>query len=138
VDRYLCDADVTTVLTAPATPTHSDGGRSDTWLGEAAREILYVGRAQRTAPPRLRKALSIRDRHCQFPDCAVTAERCHAHHVTHWEHGGTTDPANMVLLCNAHHHQVHEGGWTITRRPGARGGEPGAWDITPPERPRWP
>jgi len=112
---------------------HGRGGdRADGWLSDAAREALYVGRAQRTAHPRLRKALAIRDRHCQFPDCRVAAQRCHAHHVTHWEHGGTTDPANMLLLCHGHHHRVHEGGWVVTRRPGTRDGEPGAWDISRP------
>ena len=130
VDRLLCDADLTTILTAPS--SSAAGDRADGWLSDAAREVLYVGRAQRTAHPRLRKALAIRDRHCRFPDCRVAAERCHAHHVTHGEHGGTTDPSNMLLLCHGHHHQVHEGGWVVTRRSGTRDGEPGAWDISRP------
>jgi len=25
---------------------------------------------------------------------------------------------NLVLLCDEHHHQVHEGGWTLTMRDG--------------------
>jgi hypothetical protein len=28
--------------------------------------------------------------------------------------GGRTDLSNLVLLCAAHHHLVHEGRWTIT------------------------
>jgi hypothetical protein len=130
VDRLLCEAHLTTILTAPTSSGAAE--RADAWLRDAAGEVLYVGRAQRTAHPRLRKALAVRDRHCQFPHCRVAAERCHAHHVTHWEHGGSTDPANMVLLCHGHHHQVHEGGWVVSRRPGARDGEPGAWDVSPP------
>lgn len=149
LDRILCDAEVTTVLTAPmprpdtpgtdpgASPVaHDDeiGTRVAGWLHEPAREVLYVGRTRRTAPPRLRKALTIRDRHCQFPHCAVRAERCHAHHVTHWEHGGGTDLSNMVLLCHGHHHLVHEGRWQITRTPGTRAGQPGHWALDPPRR----
>ncbi len=37
------------------------------WLHDAAREVLYVGRTRRTAPPRLRKALAIRDRPLRLP-----------------------------------------------------------------------
>ena len=73
VDQYLCDADVTTILTRPAGPatrtTTAYGGYD--WLHDAAREVLYVGRTRRTAPPRLRKALAIRDQHCAFPGCRV-------------------------------------------------------------------
>jgi hypothetical protein len=132
VDRILCDADVTTVLTRPA--PEGDGREVADWLREPAREVLYVGRTQRTAPPRLRKALTIRDRHCQFPYCAVTADRCHAHHVTHWEHGGGTDLDQMVLLCHSHHQLVHEGRWSITPTADRRPGQPGYWELAPPER----
>jgi hypothetical protein len=146
VDRILCDADVTAVLTRPvardtATRDESRDPSADEsgelvagWLTDAAREVLYVGRAARTAPPRLRKALEIRDRHCQFPHCRVQADRCHAHHVRHWEHGGGTDLDQMVLLCHGHHHLVHEAGWQLTRTPGTRAGQPGYWQTAPPER----
>jgi hypothetical protein len=30
--------------------------------------------------------------------------------VQHWRYGGRTDLDNLVLLCAAHHHVVHEGG----------------------------
>jgi hypothetical protein len=139
VDQHLCDADVTTILTAPSTEHGETGHRSDEstrdtyrWLHDAAREVLYVGRSRRTAPPRLRKALAIRDRHCQFPGCRVTAERCHAHHVREWQKLGRTDLSNMLLLCHGHHGVVHKAGWTITRRPRHRDGQPDGWDIAPP------
>lgn len=147
VDRIRCDADITAVLTRsgplaePTRQTPHPGvtdpriGISDGWLHVAAREVLYVGRTQCTAPPRLRRALTIRDRHCQFPDCRVSAQRCHAHHVEHWEHGGRTDLQNMLLLCHGHHHLVHEGHWTITAAEDRRAGQPGFWRFAPP-RPR--
>ena len=148
VDQYLCDADLTTVLTrsadeADARDAGSAGrrGRSGVidgnpavWLRDAAREVLYVGRSRRTAPPRLRKALAIRDQHCVFPGCRVDARRCDAHHVTEWAKGGDTDPSNMLLLCKGHHTVVHKAGWTVCRRPGFRDGQPDGWDISPPKR----
>jgi len=30
-----------------------------------------------------------------------------------WINGGTTDLANLTLLCRAHHRVVHHGGWDI-------------------------
>jgi hypothetical protein len=135
IDQYLCDAGITTILTRPADDVApSSTARDDAWLHDAARDVLYVGRTRRTAPPRLRKALAIRDQHCAFPGCRVDPRRCDAHHVTEWVKGGLTDPSNMLLLCTSHHAVVHKAGWTITRKPGYRDGQPDGWDITPPPR----
>jgi hypothetical protein len=138
IDQYLCDADVTTILTRRESE-HDAGDRDDphAWLHDAAREVLYVGRTRRTAPPRLRKTLTIRDQHCTFPGCHVDPRRCDAHHVREWSEGGLTDPSNMLLLCQAHHTLIHRAHWTITRTPGIRDGQPDGWTFTPPPpRPR--
>jgi len=127
--RLLCDAAVTVVITGCAT-----GGREGL-LREAAREVLFVGREERTITRAQRAALAVIYPHCAFTGCRVPASRCHAHHVTHWTHGGTTDPDNLVLLCHAHHRSVHHAGWTIT----ATGGDPlapGYWAFAPPDRTR--
>ena len=134
--RILCDCDLTTVVTRPLPSL--DPGPCDRSLAhvllDAAREVLYVGRTERVVPPRLRRALEARDRHCVFPGCRAHVRRCNAHHVHEWEHDGTTDLDNLVLLCVRHHHAVHEGGWTITRAAGVPPGGTGAWQFTPPER----
>jgi hypothetical protein len=78
---------------------------------------LSVGRARRSVPPRLRRALEARDEGaCRFPGCE---QRRHldAHHRTHWAQGGETSLANLVLLCFHHHRLVHEGGYTIEDDP---------------------
>jgi hypothetical protein len=136
VRRILCDCDLTTVLTRPMTfadPESCERPLADLLL-EASREVLYVGRTERVVPPRLRRALEARDRHCVFPGCRASVRRCNAHHVHEWEHGGTTDIDNLALLCVRHHHAVHEGGWRITRAIGIPPGGSGYWDVTPPER----
>jgi hypothetical protein len=107
-------------------------------LLEASREVLYVGRAERVVPPRLRRALEARDGHCRFPGCQAHVRRCHAHHVLEWENGGSTDIDNCLLLCVRHHHAVHEGGWSLSREPGIPPGGTGHWQFAPPERPRRP
>ena len=154
--RMLCDAGVTAVVmdgtSEPAdrsvdgrpngSSAGASGGVSDGASDIAARllsesrRVLWVGREHRTVPPRLRRALEVRDRHCAYPDCRVDVSRCHAHHVVEWEHGGLTDLDNCILLCQRHHRSVHEGGATIA----AVGRDPraaGYWSISPPRRRRW-
>ena len=74
--------------------------------------VLDVGRRSRTVGWRLRKALEARDGGCRFPGCGSRV-RTHAHHITHWAHGGETAMDNLVLLCPFHHRSVHEGGWSV-------------------------
>jgi hypothetical protein len=73
---------------------------------------LNIGRRSRQIPPAVRRALSLRDRGCRFPGCTNT-RFLHGHHLRHWLHGGETSLGNLVQLCTAHHHLVHEGGWTL-------------------------
>ncbi len=75
-------------------------------------EALNIGRRTRSIPPAIRRALMLRDRGCAFPGCTHTWF-LHAHHITHWLHGGSTSVDNLAMLCSGHHHLVHEGGWTI-------------------------
>ncbi|MGE4114209.1 MAG: DUF222 domain-containing protein [Candidatus Nanopelagicales bacterium] len=130
--RFLCDAEITPIVTANAGQTL---GPIDLVLREANEPFLYVGRDYRVVPPRLRRALEHRDGHCAFPGCRVSIRRCRAHHVKHWEHGGLTDLSNCVLLCERHHRSVHEGGWTV-RATGPDPRQPDYWTFTPPDRPR--
>ena len=114
--------------------THLNGHDLTTWLRQAARTVLYVGREKRIVPRELRVALEIRDKHCTFPGCTIDASRCDAHHVIHWQHGGFTDIRNTLLLCQGHHHLVHEGRWTITANPDIDDGNATRWTFTPPRR----
>ena len=113
---------------------HLSGHDLTTWLREASRTVLYVGREKRIVPRELRVALEIRDKHCTFPGCTIDASRCDAHHVIHWQHGGFTDIRNTLLLCQGHHHLVHEGCWTISANPDIDDGNTTRWVFTPPRR----
>jgi len=74
---------------------------------------LNLGRKQRLVSPQQRQALVVRDHGCSFPGCGRPAAWTEAHHIVHWINGGTTDLANLTLLCRAHHRVVHHGGWDI-------------------------
>ncbi|MDQ2883555.1 MAG: HNH endonuclease [Actinomycetota bacterium] len=89
-------------------------------------EPLDVGRAMRTVPLGIRRALVARDRGCSFPGCNRPPGLCAAHHVRHWIDLGPTTVGNCCLLCPAHHQQVHRQGWDIT----IHGGHV---EFTPPE-----
>jgi hypothetical protein len=78
---------------------------------------LSVGRKRRVVSPALRRALRSRDGGgCAFPGC-TNEQWLHAHHITHWAHGGATELSNLVGLCSRHHRLVHEGGYRIRRSP---------------------
>ncbi|MGB8228785.1 MAG: DUF222 domain-containing protein, partial [Pseudonocardiaceae bacterium] len=70
--RWACDAKIIPVVL---------GGRS---------EPLDVGRALRTVPLSVRRALVARDRGCAFPGCDRPPGMCQAHHCRHWIDNGET------------------------------------------------
>ncbi|MGH3743894.1 MAG: DUF222 domain-containing protein, partial [Mycobacteriales bacterium] len=75
--------------------------------------ILDQHRTTRVVSARLRGLLAVRDQHCRFPGCQTPARRCHAHHIWHWADGGPTNLQNLLLICDRHHHALHDGGWTV-------------------------
>lgn len=75
---------------------------------------IDVGRARRLATREQRRALAAMYSTCGFAGCEVRFERCRIHHVDPWQSAGPTDLSNLLPLCSRHHHQVHDGGWTLT------------------------
>jgi hypothetical protein len=98
IRRLACDCSVTPMVTGP------DG------------EPLSVGRARRTIPAPMRRAIVLRDRHCRFPGCDRPVAWADGHHLRHWIDGGPTAMWNVWLLCRRHHRLVHEGGWRLERK----------------------
>lgn len=83
----LCDAEVLDIRDGPAT-------------------------LQRTMPPRIANLVDARDRgRCQFPGCDRRAF-IHRHHEGGWRVVGH-DPKRVLLLCDSHHRDRHEGHFTI-------------------------
>jgi len=78
---------------------------------------LDMGRARRLATRDQRRALHAMYRTCGHPHCTVRFDACRIHHVQWWDHLGPTDLANMLPLCEQHHHLVHDGHWTLTLKP---------------------
>lgn len=89
--RLACDANVTRVITGPAS------------------EPLDVGRRTKVVPAAMRRAVIVRDGGCCFPGCERPPGWCDAHHVRHWADGGPTSLENLVLVCRPHHRAIHRG-----------------------------
>ena len=84
----------------------------EVWF-ERHGEVIGAGRATRVINRRLRRALEHRQPMCAVPGCGAT-RGLHAHHIRHWEDGGPTELANLVLVCPYHHRLHHRGAITIT------------------------
>ncbi len=81
-----------------------------------ASEVLDVGRATRTIPTAIRRALIARDQGCVWPGCDRAAIHCDAHHIQHWVNNGPTSLDNLALLCHSHHQRLHEHNLTLHLR----------------------
>lgn len=99
--------------------------------------VAGYGRRRRLVPDKMRARIRVRDGDtCRFL-CCDRRRALRAHHIAEWERDrGPTEEDNCILLCPAHHHLVHEGGWTITGNPRdgtLRFHRPGQGSATPAE-----
>lgn len=99
VQRLMCDASVSRVITV------------------GASQVLDVGRATREWNPAQRRAMRVRHGGCRGPDCDRPFAWTDIHHVRWWSRGGRTDRDNGLPLCDGCHRLVHEGGWTLAYDP---------------------
>ncbi|HUF83428.1 MAG TPA: DUF222 domain-containing protein [Acidimicrobiia bacterium] len=90
-------------------------------------DITAVSKPTRTIPAKLRRALEAR-----YPTCGV--KKCsndqflEIDHVVPLEAGGRTEVANTWRICGHHDHLKTYAGWKVV-------GEPGEWDLVPPDDP---
>lgn len=114
--RIACDAEIIPVV-----------------LGSRG-EPLDVGRASRTVPTAIRRAVILRDGGCAFPGCSVPARWCDIHHCVHWADHGPTSVGNCVALCGRHHRLLHHSDWRIDITSGIPEFHPPSWLGGPPRR----
>ena len=79
--------------------------------------VLDYGRAIRTVPTPLWRAVLARDGGCRHPRCDRPGTYCDAHHVRWWRRHGETKIDNLMMLCSCHHHLIHRQNWQITLQP---------------------
>jgi hypothetical protein len=116
-EHPICElVDRTPLSAATARRLACDAGILPVVLGGKSMP-LDLGRTQRQPSAAQRKALVLRDRGCIFPGCDRPPEVCDAHHLVPYANAGPTDLDNLGLTCWSHHHDLHEGGWQLSRRP---------------------
>jgi hypothetical protein len=94
MQMLACDAEVLPVL------LDGDSGRP-----------LDVGDTRYPFPPRIRRAIEVRDRHCTYPRCTAKPPWCHTHHLIPFGRSRKTSEDNGTLLCGHHHRLIHARGW---------------------------
>lgn len=77
-ERFICNGHIVPIIRNP------DG------------TIVDIGRTQRLANRKQRRALRAMYRTCAFHGCNVNFDRCEIHHITPYEMGGQTDLANLL------------------------------------------
>ena len=76
-------------------------------------------RATQTIPQPVRNLVMRRDHgRCVVPGCRASRHLA-VHHLRHRARGGSHDPMNLVVLCDGHHRQLHQGRLVITGQPGS-------------------
>ncbi len=75
------------------------------------------GRTTYTVPRSLFRQVAARDGGCRFPGCNRRVRFTDAHHIHHWQKGGATEYANLLLLCRRHHTYTHQQLLEIELRP---------------------
>jgi hypothetical protein len=79
--------------------------------------ILDIGFSTQI-PGAIRRAVTLRARHCEWPGCRKRPAACDVHHLRHKSAGGATSVTNCVLLCQFHHDVcIHRWGWQLTLHP---------------------
>jgi hypothetical protein len=79
--------------------------------------ILDIGHSSQI-PGSIRRAVTLRARHCEWPGCRKRPAACDVHHLRHKADGGITSVTNCVLLCQFHHDVcVHRWGWQLALHP---------------------
>jgi hypothetical protein len=90
-------------------------------------EITAVSSPKRTIPIKLRRALEARYPVCGVKGCA-NDRFLEIDHVVPLAEGGRTEIANTWRICPHHHFLKTYDGWVVV-------GEPGNWDLVPPDHP---
>lgn len=96
VQRLCCDAILQAVIVNP-----------DGTVDQLCAELRTANRHQR-------RMLAAMYPTCAHPHCEIGFSQCRIHHIEWFTNGGRTVLANLLPLCERHHHLVHEGGWNLT------------------------
>lgn len=100
--EHLCELATGTVITPAAIVPHMSQAMVQTFIFDGADRVV-AGSNQRTFTGMLRRAIQVRDRHCQHPSgCDAPITECDVNHRVDWAHGGATTERGGDLECEPH------------------------------------
>jgi hypothetical protein len=100
--RHLCETTAARIL-PPATLTpYVDEAMLEVVLFDGPATVISASKRRRFTGA-LRRAIQVRDRHCQHPaSCDIAADRCDIDHIEPWPDSQRTDQFNGRLECPGH------------------------------------
>jgi hypothetical protein len=99
---HLCELATGTVITPDLIVPHLARSQVQTFIFDGADHVIAASK-QRTFRGMLRRAIQVRDRHCQPPSgCDAPITHCDIDHRIAHTDGGATDEAPGHLECEAH------------------------------------
>ncbi|NEN77765.1 HNH endonuclease signature motif containing protein [Nocardioides zeae] len=104
----------TTISASEARRLACEAGIVPAVLGTKS-EVLDLGRTTRFHTRAMRLAMALRDGGCVAEGCNRPPHQTHAHHLTAWSQGGHTNTRDGCLLCDQHHHQIHDPLYLVER-----------------------
>ena len=100
--EQLCELATGTVISPELIVPHLDQSQVQTFIFDGADRVIAAS-PQRTFRGMLRRAIQVRDRHCQHPSgCDAPITHCDVDHRIPHHHGGITAEANGNLECEPH------------------------------------
>jgi hypothetical protein len=116
----MCELAEGTVVTPGQVVPHLNDADIESILFDGPHRVVSVSRRRRFTGA-LRRAIEVRDRHCQHPSgCDEPADRCDVDHIEPHPAGGLTSQENGRLECRPHnrkHHMHDHGGVPRPPRP---------------------
>jgi 5-methylcytosine-specific restriction endonuclease McrA len=98
----LCELATGIVIAPGQIVPHLDRSQVQTFIFDGADQVIAAS-PQRSFRGMLRRAIQVRDRHCQHPSgCDAPITRCDVDHRIAHRHGGVTAQANAQLECEPH------------------------------------
>ena len=107
---HLCELATGTIIAPGHLVPYMDTAMLETVLFGDPLTAVGVS-PQRTFKGRLRRAIEVRQRHCEHPSgCDEPVPRCDVDHITPHAHGGITSQFNGRLECRPHNrdHTLHD------------------------------
>jgi Domain of unknown function (DUF222) len=100
--EHLCELATGVVISPEVVVPHLTLTQVQTFIFDGADRVIAAS-PQRTFRGLLRRAIQVRDRHCQHPSgCDQPITHCDVDHRTPVDHGGVTAEVNGELQCEPH------------------------------------